>query len=515
MGAALQSLTSAPRLLQAITKDELIPPLNIFNKIDSRGEPVRALLATVAIACGAEKEWGDGFAGLQLSAANYALLLIEDGPTHTKNWRPQVLVMLKLKHDHTAKHRKLLSFASQLKAGKGLTLVATCLEGKFNAQAYCEKESAKRTIHKQMNDEKVKGFCSVLVAKKISEGCSSIIQTAGLGGLRHNTVIVSWPCEWKTNPSKVTQFMNIIKTVTLNRNALLIPRGIDNWPETGDRMGGNIDVWWIVHDGGLLMLIPFLLRKHKTWKNCHLRIFTVAQISDNSVQMKRDLQQWIYALRIEARSVEVIELNDHDISEYTYERTVRMEQRTGQLRQLYFRGEKEASGLQDTATIQQQMKAASTENLNQSDSNVKDKNSNKLNSDCPKFNLQEATPQQSPNLDEKRNNNFTRQQDTPSPNSKTFGLKPDEINVKRMNTAVKLNEAITAKSSTSKLVIINLPGLPKNTSNEIECHHYLEFLDVLCEGLERVILVRGSGREKLYQSVQINIEALVNFLSKE
>lgn len=113
----------------------------------------------------------------------------------------------------------------------------------------------------------------------------------------------------------------------------------------GDRLGGNIDVWWIVHDGGLLMLIPFLLRQHKTWKNCSLRIFTVAQMSDNSIQMKQDLKQWIYALRIEARSVEVIELNDNDISEYTYERTVRMEQRTGQLRQLYFRGEKAASGL--------------------------------------------------------------------------------------------------------------------------------------------------------------------------
>ena len=68
-------------------------------------------------------------------------------------------------------------------------------------------------------------------------------------------------------------------------------------------------------------------------------------MSDNSIQMKQDLKQWIYALRIEARSVEVIELNDNDISEYTYERTVRMEQRTGQLRQLYFRGEKAASGL--------------------------------------------------------------------------------------------------------------------------------------------------------------------------
>lgn len=33
---------------------------------------------------GAEKEWGDGFRGLALSAARFSLLRLEDGPPHTK-----------------------------------------------------------------------------------------------------------------------------------------------------------------------------------------------------------------------------------------------------------------------------------------------------------------------------------------------------------------------------------------------------------------------------------------------
>lgn len=32
------------------------------------------------------------------------------------------------------------------------------------------------------------------------------------------------------------------------------------------------------HDGGMLMLLPFLLKQHKTWKHCQLRVFTVARI---------------------------------------------------------------------------------------------------------------------------------------------------------------------------------------------------------------------------------------------
>lgn len=70
---------------------------------------------------------------------------------------------------------------------------------------------------------------------------------------------------------------------------------------------GYIDVWWIVHDGGLLMLLPFLLKQHRTWKNCKMRIFTVAQMEDNSIQMKKDLKTFLYHLRIEAE-VEVVEM---------------------------------------------------------------------------------------------------------------------------------------------------------------------------------------------------------------
>lgn len=365
------------------------------------------------------------------------------------------------------------------------------------------------------------------------------------GGLRHNCVIVGWPSNWKQEAHRVTQFLSIVRSVTVNRNALLIPKGVDAWPESGDKMGGVIDVWWIVHDGGLLMLLPFLLRQHKTWKNCQLRIFTVAQLSDNSVQMKKDLQQWIYALRIDAKVVEVIELNDQDISEYTYERTIRMEQRTETLRQLYFRTTQQAAGIvsggrkgrgpsqdnsvDETLDEEDDLSASLDEKY---PLNASSRSSNKENQSVtggsqsqpapplditespakssvaddassessappppPKFSVQAATPQQSPKSEAIDRSMNGGGRSSASPSGKMFSLRPDESNVKRMNTAVKLNEAILSKSAASKLVILNLPGLPKNTESDVSCHHYMEFLDVLCEGLERVLLVRGGGQE--------------------
>ena len=49
LGAGLQSLTSAPRLLQAVAKDDLIPFLRPFAVSNSRGEPFRALMLTLFI----------------------------------------------------------------------------------------------------------------------------------------------------------------------------------------------------------------------------------------------------------------------------------------------------------------------------------------------------------------------------------------------------------------------------------------------------------------------------------
>ena len=75
--------------------------------------------------CSAEKEWGDGLRGLGFSAARYALLSLEDKPPHTRNWRPQILILCdETLRENPDRHSRLISFCAQLKAGKGLTVCA-------------------------------------------------------------------------------------------------------------------------------------------------------------------------------------------------------------------------------------------------------------------------------------------------------------------------------------------------------------------------------------------------------
>ncbi|KAK6480168.1 solute carrier family 12 member 4-like isoform X1 [Huso huso] len=564
-GAGLQSLTGAPRLLQAIAKDNIIPFLRVFGHGKANGEPTWALLLTgliaelgiliasldmvapilsmfflmcylfVNLACavqtllrtpnwrprfkyyhwalsflgmslclalmfisswyyalvamviagmiykyieyqGAEKEWGDGIRGLSLSAARYALLRLEAGPPHTKNWRPQLLVLLKLDEDLHVKYPRLLTFASQLKAGKGLTIVGSVIQGNY-LETFGEAQASEQAIKNMMEIEKVKGFCQVIVANKVRDGIAHLIQSCGLGGMKHNTVVMGWPYGWRQSedPRAWKTFINTIRCTTAAHLALMVPKNVSFYPSNHERFTeGHVDVWWIVHDGGMLMLLPFLLKQHKVWRKCKMRIFTVAQMNDNSIQMKKDLAMFLYQLRIEAE-VEVVEMHNSDISAYTYERTLMMEQRSQMLRQMRLSSaerDREAQLVKDRHSLIRMGSLYSDE-----EEEVVESIPEKIQMTWTKD-----------KYDAERKNRHNAPQNF----RELISIKPDQSNVRRMHTAVKLNEVIVNRSHDAKLVLLNMPGPPRNSDGD---ENYMEFLEVLTEGLERVLLVRGGGRE--------------------
>ena len=77
----------------------------------------------------------------------------------------------------------------------------------------------------------------------------------------------------------------------------MVARNIDSFPSNTERLEGNVDVWWIVHDGGLMILLIFLLKRHKVWKKCNLRIFTVARILELCVCLSSNIFILMYLWR--------------------------------------------------------------------------------------------------------------------------------------------------------------------------------------------------------------------------
>ena len=45
------------------------------------------------------------------------------------------------------------------------------------------------------------------------------------------------------------------------------------------KRSGNIDVWWLYDDGGLTLLIPHIIKTRKQFKNCKIRVFSLANKS--------------------------------------------------------------------------------------------------------------------------------------------------------------------------------------------------------------------------------------------
>ncbi|CAF4754133.1 unnamed protein product, partial [Rotaria sp. Silwood2] len=164
---------------------------------------------------GANKEWGEGLKGLPMSIAHVALSRLDDRPMHTKNFRPQILAFIKCiynenQHRWMIEHEKVLDLLSQLKAGKGLIIVATIIQGliccfmlilfletnkkmRFNLGKYDEKrdiaEQLRHYLKEQMITHKIlNGFIDVLVANDVYDGINSLMQISGVGGFRPNTV---------------------------------------------------------------------------------------------------------------------------------------------------------------------------------------------------------------------------------------------------------------------------------------------------------------------------------------
>ena len=73
-------------------------------------------------------------------------------------------------------------------------------------------------------------------------------------------------------------FIDSVRVVSATNKALVVVKDAELFPSRSGREEGYMDIWWIVHDGGLMLLMIFLLKQHKVWKRCQLRIFTIARI---------------------------------------------------------------------------------------------------------------------------------------------------------------------------------------------------------------------------------------------
>jgi potassium/chloride transporter 4/5/6 len=520
MGAALQSLTGAPMLLQAIANDDLIPWLRPFA---GKTEPKRALylttglcalavlggnidvvapvitmffllcyafvnlacflqawlrdpnfrptwrlfhwstalvgllwcvalmlfiswyfaLAAIVIAAGVYKfieyrgvdaDWGDGLKGLSYQSALGSLLKLDAiRETHSKNWKPQILALVRMSgtNDPELVDERLVSFVRQLKKGRGLNMFAHVVTGNTSERAPAA-QNARFNLLASLRDEGLEGFVEIIVAGDFAQGVNALIQSAGLGGLKPNTVMLGYPESWKQEPIKAQVVTETVNSCRDLRKAIVLVRGVQHFPGRSETLASTIDIWWVVHDGGMLLLLATLLQRKREWKHTRVRVFTVARPQDNTLQLKQDVTRHLAALRMEGTVEDPVELDSTEVSAFTYERTLEMSKRRQLQSALRAQLANAAGRNQQTEIIEDFERAVNEQHITESDETIRS-----------------------------------------------------------LDTAVKLNRHIVQRSAKASLVILNLPPPKVSASPEV----YMEYIDALSQGITRVLLVRGSGRE--------------------
>ncbi|TKR58848.1 hypothetical protein L596_030238 [Steinernema carpocapsae] len=412
---------------------------------------------------GAKKEWGDGIRGLALSTAQYSLMKIDDKDPHPKNWRPQVLLMHSMlwsKESVDVRYLNLMNLASQLKAGRGLSIIVSFLRGDPSSiDDRKNAEEVKKRMEFDMGQLRLRGFAKAVIhdENQLSGSLTTLIQSVGIGGLRPNTLLLSWPVkDIDEDDSEFQTFTDKLHAGVAMDMSLLVAKGIVDFPTSALKLNGTVDVYWIVQDGGLCLLMAYLLKQNRVWRHCKLRVIAIAQEMDNNVKMQEELESYVYALRIDAKVV-VVELSDPQITKVAFERTLLMEERIKFLKgsqQLMAEVPKNAD-FEGEKTAKISFKSilgeiSEVELVSESEESAKE---------CPKT-------------------------------KKMRGL--CRTKVQKMNTAVRLNEVILNYSSKSQLVIMNLPKPPRTVEGMDD---YVQYLDVLSKSIKRVLFVRGTGQE--------------------
>jgi len=252
--------------------------------------------------------WADSRRSSHLQMARKHLLAAAAEPEHPRDWRPQLLVF----SDTARRRQRLVQFASWIEGGSGLTTVVRVLQGQ-GAEMIDQRKRALEELAEELRASSSTAFALVVTGGEFDSVLPAIVQSAGIGPLRVNTVVANWieGASTSMHALGLNRFGQNLRTAfRLGSNLLILDGNEQEWSEVTARPAGErvIDVWWRPNrTGELMLLLAHLVTRSDDWEDAQIRLLAAPAKEEDKEGAAAALKATLAEFRIEAR----IEVIDH------------------------------------------------------------------------------------------------------------------------------------------------------------------------------------------------------------
>lgn len=250
--------------------------------------------------------WGDVGKGIWMALIRAGLMRIGT-ETETKTWRPNPLVL----SGAPTKRWHLIEFANSITHNRGILTIATVLTGnKITADRQKKMED---NIRDFLSKRSIQALVRVISAPDAFIGAEDLVKSYGLGTLVPNTIILGD----SENREIRKQYCKMISHFhEQNRNVVVIHDNDEN--VFGDRK--KIDVWWggLKGNGGLMMILAYLLQSSRSWWNAEVTIKMMVPNKKAADDARKNMSDIIQNLRTGAK-FEIIISNGRTFQEVLHE----------------------------------------------------------------------------------------------------------------------------------------------------------------------------------------------------
>lgn len=292
--------------------------------------------------------WGDVRKGVWLAMVRAGLLHL-GSDDDARNWRPHPLVLA----GEPGQRWPLIDFANAITHNRGLVTVASVLpEGALEGQSQARQE---REIHEYLASRGVEAFVRLITAPDPFTGAHRLVQVYGFGRLVPNTVILGA----SEKEERRDRYCEMIEAFHAQKRNVIIIR---DPTDIGFGRRRRIDVWWggLQANGGLMLVLAYLLRTNPHWQEAEVRLKLAARDEAQAREARESLSRLVVDLRIGEIHVEVIPANGRSFPEVLKETSARADivflgmaaPRQGEdFRVYYDRLQEMSSGLPPTAFV--------------------------------------------------------------------------------------------------------------------------------------------------------------------